>query len=149
MPNGWYGGFKKADSQQMVKEYIAKYGGTRSDINADVAEAYSVGQVMAQAVQATHGIDQQKIISYLHSGVDAQQRAGAREVRLAGREHRREDTDLPVAERQLVQTLPTTTAGSTSLLSTPSPPGQADRVRRGAQDRVIHANCSRRSSMGY
>ena len=27
VPNGWYGGFKKADSQQMVKEYIAKYGG--------------------------------------------------------------------------------------------------------------------------
>ena len=51
VPNGWYGGFQKADSQQMVKEYIAKYGGTPSDINADVAEAYSVGQVVAQAVK--------------------------------------------------------------------------------------------------
>ena len=42
---------------------------TPSDVNADVAEAYSVGQVLAQAVQATHGFDKQKIISYLHSGV--------------------------------------------------------------------------------
>ena len=47
----------------MVKEYIAKYGGTRSDVNADVAEAYSVGQVIAQAVKATHGFDNAKIIS--------------------------------------------------------------------------------------
>src|ERR1039458_9431305 len=69
VPNGWFGGFQKADSQQMVKEYIAKYGGTPSDVNADVAEAYSVGQVIAQAVQATHGFDNQKIIAYLHSGV--------------------------------------------------------------------------------
>ena len=28
VPNGWYGGFQKADSQQMVKAYIAKYGGS-------------------------------------------------------------------------------------------------------------------------
>ncbi len=61
VPNGWYGGFKKADSQQMVKEYIAKYGGTPSDVNADVAEAYSVGQVMAEAVNATHSLDNSKI----------------------------------------------------------------------------------------
>src|SRR5436305_4142008 len=52
VPNGWYGGFQKADSQKMVKEYIAQYGGTPSDVNADVAEAYSVGQVMTQAVNA-------------------------------------------------------------------------------------------------
>ena len=45
VPNGWYGGFKKPDSQQMVKEYIAKYGGNASSVNADVAEAYAVGQV--------------------------------------------------------------------------------------------------------
>ena len=53
----------------MVAEYIAKYGGTSSGVNADVAEAYSVGQVAAQAVKATGGIDNAKIISYLHSGV--------------------------------------------------------------------------------
>ncbi len=69
VPNGWYGGFKKADSEKMVAEYIAKYGGTASGVNADVAEAYSVGQVLAQAVNATHSFDQKKIIAYLKSGV--------------------------------------------------------------------------------
>lgn len=68
VPGPWFGGVQKADSLAMVKEYIAKYGGTASDVNADVAEAYSVGQVMAQAVQATHSLDNQKITAYLHSG---------------------------------------------------------------------------------
>ena len=72
VPNGWFPSFPKADSQQMVKEYIAKYGGTAADVNADVAEAYSVGQVMAQAVTATRGVDNAQIISYLHSGVTLQ-----------------------------------------------------------------------------
>jgi branched-chain amino acid transport system substrate-binding protein len=68
-PNGWYPGYNNAASQQMVSEYVAKYGGTPADVNADVAEAYSVGQAVAQAVAATHSLDNDKIISYLHSGV--------------------------------------------------------------------------------
>ena len=67
--NGWYGGYDNPQSKQMVQEYIAKYGGSPSDINSDVAEAYGVGQVAAQAVKATGGTDQAKIINYLHSGV--------------------------------------------------------------------------------
>jgi len=69
VPNGWYPGYANPESQAMVNEYVAKYGGSPSDVNADVAEAYSVGQVMAQAVKATGGTDNQKIITYLHSGV--------------------------------------------------------------------------------
>lgn len=69
VPNAWYGGAPNPQSRKMVAEYIAKYGGTASAVNADVAEAYSVGQVMTQAVQATKGFDQAKITSYLHSGV--------------------------------------------------------------------------------
>jgi len=69
VPNGWYPGYSNPESQAMVNAYVAKYGGTPSDINADVAEAYSVGQVMAQAVTATGGTNNAKIISYLHSGV--------------------------------------------------------------------------------
>src|SRR5215813_777328 len=67
--NGWYGGYDNAQSKKMVQEYIAKYGGTPSEINSDVAEGYGVGQVAAQAVRATGGTDQAKIIKYLHSGV--------------------------------------------------------------------------------
>jgi branched-chain amino acid transport system substrate-binding protein len=52
----------------MVQEYVAKYGGNASGVNADVAEAYAVGQVAAQAMTATGGTNNAKIISYLHSG---------------------------------------------------------------------------------
>jgi branched-chain amino acid transport system substrate-binding protein len=69
VPNGWYGGYNNALSHIMVQQYIAKYGGSPSDINADVAEAYSVGEVAALAVKATGGTDNAKIIPYLHSGV--------------------------------------------------------------------------------
>jgi branched-chain amino acid transport system substrate-binding protein len=69
VPNGWYPGYGNPASQQMVSEYLAKYGGTASGINADVAEAYSVGQIMAQAVIATRSTDNAKIIAYLHSGM--------------------------------------------------------------------------------
>jgi branched-chain amino acid transport system substrate-binding protein len=69
VPNGWYPGYNNAASQKMVNEYVAKYGGTPSDVNADVAEAYSVGQVAEQAITATGGTDNAKIIAYLHSGV--------------------------------------------------------------------------------
>jgi branched-chain amino acid transport system substrate-binding protein len=67
VPNGWYGGEQNRLSQAMVKAYIAHYGGTPSDINADVAEAYSVGQTAAGAITATHSTDNAKIISWLHS----------------------------------------------------------------------------------
>jgi branched-chain amino acid transport system substrate-binding protein len=70
--NGWYGGYDNPQSKAMVQEYIAKYGGTSSDINSDVAEGYGVGQVAAQAIKATGGTDQTKIIRYLHSGVTLQ-----------------------------------------------------------------------------
>jgi branched-chain amino acid transport system substrate-binding protein len=67
VPNGWYGGYPNALSHVMVQDYIAKFGGTASDINADVAESYSVGQVLAEAVTATRSLNQAKIIAYLHS----------------------------------------------------------------------------------
>ena len=69
VPNGWYPGYDNAQSQQMVSEYVKKYGGSASGVNADVAEAYSVGQVMEQAIVATGGVDNGKIIQYLHGNV--------------------------------------------------------------------------------
>lgn len=68
VPNAWYGGSANKLSKAMVAAYIKQYGGTPADINSDVAEAYSVGEVMTQAVQATGGFDNAKIIAYLHSG---------------------------------------------------------------------------------
>ncbi|HEV2375898.1 MAG TPA: amino acid ABC transporter substrate-binding protein [Streptosporangiaceae bacterium] len=72
VPGGWYGGVQNPLSEAMVHAYIAKFGGTPAGINADVAEAYSVGEVAAAAVDATKSLDNTKIINYLHSGVSLQ-----------------------------------------------------------------------------
>ncbi len=72
VPNAWYGGSANPLSKKMVAEYIKQYGGTAASVSSDVAEAYSVGEVIAQAVKATGGFDNSKIISYLHSGVTLQ-----------------------------------------------------------------------------
>jgi branched-chain amino acid transport system substrate-binding protein len=113
VPNGWYGGFKKADSQQMVKEYIAKYGGDASSVNADVAEAYSVGQVIAQAVQATHGFNQAKIIAYLHSGQTFDSVQGPVKFDSLGENLAQKTLTFQWQNDKLVQSIPTATAGST------------------------------------
>ncbi len=72
VPNGWYPDVNNAASKAMVNEYVKLYGGNASDVNADVAEAYSVGQVAAAAIKATGGTDNTKIIQYLHSGATIQ-----------------------------------------------------------------------------
>jgi branched-chain amino acid transport system substrate-binding protein len=113
VPNGWYGGFKKADSEQMVKEYIAQYGGDASGVNADVAEAYSVGQVLAQAVQATHGFDQQKIISYLKSGATLNSVQGPVKFDSLGENTAQKTLTFQWQNGKLVQSIPTSTPGST------------------------------------
>jgi branched-chain amino acid transport system substrate-binding protein len=116
VPNGWYGAFKKADSEQMVKEYITQYGGTPSDVNSDVAEAYSVGQVIAQAVQATHGFDNQKIVAYLHSGVTLNSVQGPVKFDSLGENNAQKALTFQWQNGALVQSLPTSTAGSRAPL---------------------------------
>jgi branched-chain amino acid transport system substrate-binding protein len=72
VPDGWFGGEQNALSHVMVEDYIAKFGGTSADINADVAEAYSAGEVLADAVTADKSLSNAAIIKYLHSGVTLQ-----------------------------------------------------------------------------
>jgi branched-chain amino acid transport system substrate-binding protein len=118
VPNGWYGGIANPLSQAMVKAYIAKYGGTPSDINADVAEGYSVGEVLAAAVHATNSLDNKKIIAYLHSGVTLQTVQGPVKFNRSG-----ENT---VAQKfvfqwqsggKYVQVLPTGATGSVAIVN--------------------------------
>lgn len=68
VPNGWYPTLNAPGNKQMVSEYLAQYGGNASDISSDVAEAYSVGQVVDQAVTQNNSLDQAKLIATLHSG---------------------------------------------------------------------------------
>jgi branched-chain amino acid transport system substrate-binding protein len=67
VPNGWYPGATTTGNAAMVQAYITKYGGTADAISADVAESYSVGQVLEQVVDRTHSLDN-AIIKELHSG---------------------------------------------------------------------------------
>ena len=69
VPNGgWYPQINTFQNAQMVQDYLAKYGGKPDDISSDVAEAYSVGQVLVQAANKIHSIDNAKLITELHSG---------------------------------------------------------------------------------
>jgi branched-chain amino acid transport system substrate-binding protein len=118
VPNGWYGGFANSLSHAMVNAYIAKYGGTPSGINADVAEAYSVGQVAAAAITATKGTDNKKIIAYLHSGVTIPTVQGPAKFNSSG-----ENTTATMfifqwqPTAKFVQVLPAHAAGSRPILN--------------------------------
>jgi branched-chain amino acid transport system substrate-binding protein len=118
VPNGWYGGFANSLSHAMVNAYIAKYGGTPADINADVAEAYSVGQVAAAAITATHGTTNSKIIHYLHSGVTVPTVQGAAKFNSIG-----ENTSATMfifqwqPTAKFVQVLPAAAPGSQPILN--------------------------------
>jgi branched-chain amino acid transport system substrate-binding protein len=68
VPNGWYPKADNFQNAQMVQDYVATYGGTAGDINADVAEAYSVGQVVSQAIEKIQSINNAALIKELHSG---------------------------------------------------------------------------------
>lgn len=69
VPNGWYAQADNFENAQMVQDYLAQYGGTADSINADVAEAYSVGQVLTQAVTKIQSLNNAKLIAELHSDV--------------------------------------------------------------------------------
>jgi branched-chain amino acid transport system substrate-binding protein len=118
VPNGWYGGSPKADSKQMVREYIAKYGGTPSDVNADVAEAYSVGQVVAEAVKATHSLSNSKIIAYLHSGVTLNSVQGPVKFNAAGENTALQATTFQWQNGVLVPTIPLGQKGTVKPIAT-------------------------------
>jgi branched-chain amino acid transport system substrate-binding protein len=74
VPNGWYPQANNFQNAEMVQAYIAKYSTatnqiTPDQVNADVAEAYSVGQVTQQAVEKVGSLDKAKLISEMHSDV--------------------------------------------------------------------------------
>ena len=68
VPNGWYPQANTFQNAKMVSDYLAKYGGTADNINGDVAESYSVGQVLQQVVTSIHSINNKSIMAELHSG---------------------------------------------------------------------------------
>ena len=67
VPNTWYPTYPAPSSKKVVAEYLAKYGGTASGMSTDIAQAYTVGQVTAEAVKADHSLNGTKLIRYMHS----------------------------------------------------------------------------------
>ena len=68
VPAGWTPDAKAYGNDKFVSEFLAKYGGKSSDISADAAEAYSVGQIVDQATTKANSIDNKTLIDTLHSG---------------------------------------------------------------------------------
>ena len=116
VPDAWYPGSKNPQSQAMVKAYVAKYGGSPSSINADVAEAYSVGQVVDQAVTHVGSTDNSKIISYLHSGVTLQSVQGPVKFNALGENLSATAFIFQWQNGQFVQVLPASDPGSVKIL---------------------------------
>jgi branched-chain amino acid transport system substrate-binding protein len=121
VPDGWYPGYANAQSKQMVREYVAQYGGSASSVNADVAEAYSVGQVIAQAVAATGGTDNAKIIRYLHSDVPLDTVQGLVKFDALGENGAAAAFIFQWQGGSFSQVLPAGTTGAVSILATKPP----------------------------
>jgi ABC-type branched-subunit amino acid transport system substrate-binding protein len=72
-----------------------------------------VGQVLAQAVQATHGFDQSKIISYLKSGGTLNSVQGPVKFDPLGENNAQKTLTFQWQNGKLVQSIPTSEPGST------------------------------------
>jgi branched-chain amino acid transport system substrate-binding protein len=119
VPDAWSGATQNALSHVMVQDYIAKFGGTSSDINADVAEAYAAGEVLADAVTGTHGVNNHKIISYLHNLHTALQTVqGPVKFTSIGKNTATTGFIYQWNNGQFLQVLPVVAAGSTPIVTT-------------------------------
>jgi branched-chain amino acid transport system substrate-binding protein len=68
VPAGWWPNAKTNLNDHFVKTFLSNFGGDAASISADAAEAYSVGQVVEQAVNQIGTIDNGRLIEALHSG---------------------------------------------------------------------------------
>ncbi len=68
VPNSWAPNFPFPGNAALVTEYVKVYGGTVAGVSSDVPEAYSVGQVTAQAVTKNNSLSQKALLATLHEG---------------------------------------------------------------------------------
>jgi branched-chain amino acid transport system substrate-binding protein len=68
VPNEWYPTATTPGNAAMIAAYLKAYGGNAQDISSDVAEAYSVGEVTAQAVTHDGNLNQTQLVAELHKG---------------------------------------------------------------------------------
>jgi branched-chain amino acid transport system substrate-binding protein len=64
----WFPEAEEFQNAEMVAKYLDMFGGTMGDIPEDVANAFTVGQVLQQAIETTHSINNAVLIADLHAG---------------------------------------------------------------------------------
>jgi branched-chain amino acid transport system substrate-binding protein len=64
----WFPAANEFQNEEMVSRYIDVFGGEAGDIPEDVANAFTVGQVLQQAVENIGSIDNAALIEELHQG---------------------------------------------------------------------------------
>jgi branched-chain amino acid transport system substrate-binding protein len=68
VPNGgWFPGLSTFQNTQFQQQYIAKFGGTAANIGGDQVQAYSVLQVLKQAIDKAQSIDNAKLLQVLRT----------------------------------------------------------------------------------
>ncbi len=64
----WFAKADTAQNQEFITAYTKLFGGTADDIAEDSANAFTVGQVLQQAVEKIRSIDNGALIKELHTG---------------------------------------------------------------------------------
>lgn len=64
----WWPTVKTYQNDIFVSAFLKKYGGTPDSIGSDTVQAYSVGQVMQQAINQAQSLDNAKVMAALHTG---------------------------------------------------------------------------------
>jgi len=68
VPNGgWFPGLSTFQNIQFQQQYIARFGGSAANIGGDQVQAYSVLQVLNQAIDKAQSIDNAKLIQILRT----------------------------------------------------------------------------------
>ena len=64
----WFSESREYQNDKFVTKYIEMFGGNMGDIPEDAANAFTVGQVLQQAIENTGSIDNTALISEMHQG---------------------------------------------------------------------------------
>jgi len=124
VPNTWYPGSTFYQNNQMVAKYLKMFGGTAANISADVAEAFSTGQVLTQAVSHTKSTSNAKLNAYLQSGARFQSVQGPVQFAADGENKAATPYVFQWQNSQLVDVLPLGVGQTKPILVTKTPWGQ-------------------------
>jgi branched-chain amino acid transport system substrate-binding protein len=124
VPNTWYPASTFFQNSQMVALYLKMFGGTAANISADVAEAFSTGQVLTQAVTHIKSTSNAKLNTYLQSGARFQSVQGPVQFAADGENKAATPYVFQWQNGQLVDVLPLGVGQTKPVLVVKTPWGQ-------------------------